>query len=387
MRLWAPTWNLDDSVTAYVPVGVRWARWGRKMSFIKENEKFEAWLRRQCAVVENDLEHKHERMAKDEFSFLRATFFRWANKIEFICRELAETPSILSVGDLHVENYGTWRDAEGRLVWGVNDFDEAAEIPFAYDLTRLATSVRLAPRSLKKDHNFLDAILEGYRDGLQHPRPILLDEEETWMREYVACSDDDRHDFWKEVHNYPDPPETVPIIVQQGLRRSLPEGGRIERFAVRRKGGGSLGRPRYVVIAVWRGGRIVREAKALAPSAWNWAHGRVGAPIQFEDLGTGPHRSPDPYLTTRDGFIFRRIAADSRKVDLESVPNLRLDGRLLRAMGFDLGAIHAAAPHADKVRQALPRLEKDWLNKASSQAAEWVKADFHEWKKALEHDK
>jgi len=32
---------------------------------------------------------------------------------------------VLAVGDLHVENFGTWRDAEGRLIWGVNDFDES----------------------------------------------------------------------------------------------------------------------------------------------------------------------------------------------------------------------------------------------------------------------
>ena len=34
----------------------------------------------------------------------------------------------LSVGDLHVENFGTWRDSEGRLIWGINDFDEALRV-------------------------------------------------------------------------------------------------------------------------------------------------------------------------------------------------------------------------------------------------------------------
>jgi uncharacterized protein (DUF2252 family) len=24
-----------------------------------------------------------------------------------------------------VENFGAWRDVEGRLIWGINDFDEA----------------------------------------------------------------------------------------------------------------------------------------------------------------------------------------------------------------------------------------------------------------------
>jgi hypothetical protein len=40
--------------------------------------------------------------------------------------ENAGAPVVTGVGDLHVENFGTWRDADARLVWGVNDFDEAA---------------------------------------------------------------------------------------------------------------------------------------------------------------------------------------------------------------------------------------------------------------------
>src|SRR5471030_326037 len=115
------------------------------MSFIGDNDAYEAWLRTQCDVVEEDLQAKHERMSKSAFDFLRATFFRWAGKISSICPELASSTPIVAVGDTHVENFGTWRDAEGRLVWGINDFDEAAIIPFAFDLVRLAASARLAP--------------------------------------------------------------------------------------------------------------------------------------------------------------------------------------------------------------------------------------------------
>jgi hypothetical protein len=40
------------------------------------------------------------------------------------------------------------------------------------------------------------------------------------------------------------------------------------RFATRTKGSGSLGRPRYLAIALWQGGHLAREAKAVVPSAW-----------------------------------------------------------------------------------------------------------------------
>src|SRR5262245_32358222 len=55
--------------------------------------------------------------------------------------DLTDAPRLLAVGDLHVENFRTWRDAEGRLVWGVNDFDEVAEMPYAVDLVRLVAAL------------------------------------------------------------------------------------------------------------------------------------------------------------------------------------------------------------------------------------------------------
>jgi uncharacterized protein (DUF2252 family) len=83
-------------------------------------------------------------MADALFPFLRATFYRWMQLWPEVCPDLAKAPRLLAVGDLHVENFGTWRDVEGRLVWGVNDFDEAAVFPYTLDLVRLATSAALA---------------------------------------------------------------------------------------------------------------------------------------------------------------------------------------------------------------------------------------------------
>ncbi|KUO23016.1 DUF2252 domain-containing protein [Streptomyces dysideae] len=46
-------------------------------------------------------------------------------------------------GDLHAENFGTYMDANGRLVFNVNDFDEAYVGPFTWDLKRFAASIAL----------------------------------------------------------------------------------------------------------------------------------------------------------------------------------------------------------------------------------------------------
>ena len=46
-------------------------------------------------------------------------------------------------GDLHVENFGTYLNSDGRLVFDVNDFDEAYIGHFTWDLQRFAGSLAL----------------------------------------------------------------------------------------------------------------------------------------------------------------------------------------------------------------------------------------------------
>ena len=370
------------------------------MSFLEDNASFEEWLRAQCDVYEPDLEYKHKRMKRDAFTFLRATYFRWAKGIESVCSELKDTPAVLSAGDLHLENFGTWRDAEGRLVWGINDLDEAAVIPYAYDLVRLAASAQLArdakdagegglaPFVKLGDADAAGAILAGYREGLKLPRPTLLDEQETWLRPYVACSDEQRAKFWESKID-PLPDEPPPEDVMAGFVAALPKQASILRTMRRPKqGGGSLGRPRFVAVANWRGGRIVREAKAIVPSAWDWAHGHAGAAIRFEDLSNSLYRSPDPWLRINGRYIFRRLAADARKVDLGrnadgETPDAKEANalKLLQAMGFDVGAIHATeVSPAEAIARDIDERNPSWLHTAAKTSVHWVEQDYKSWR-------
>ncbi|MDQ0392867.1 DUF2252 family protein [Labrys monachus] len=346
------------------------------MSFMHVNAEYETWLRKQCDVVEADLERKHCRMRRNSFVFLRATYFRWARSIEGVCPGLIDAPAVLAVGDIHVENFGTWRDADGRLVWGVNDFDEAAVMPYTLDLLRLATSVRLTPNLALSSRRTCEAVLFGYEKGLDNRRPTLLDERATWMRSRIACSDSDRERFWRDIedlrHGSP------PALAQEALRFALPGNACIEHFAPRTKGGGSLGRPRYIVVAKWCGGRIVREAKAVVPSAWHWAHRQPGHPSNFLKLAQGRFRAPDPFLALyKDQFVARRLAADSRKIDLGAPEGADLDERLLTAMGADLAAIHGVRDEDTRdIKGDLEKRSADWLYKSAKEAAEWVGRDF-----------
>lgn len=349
------------------------------MSFRKDNDAFETWLARQCTVVKADIDYKHHRMKKSAFIFLRATYFRWARKIGDWCPELMDAPQVLSVGDLHLENFGTWRDADGRLVWGVNDFDEAAVMPYGLDLVRLAASIRLAPDLAVTNKAATDALLAGYKAGLDDPQPALLYEGETWLRPYAERADGKPEKFWKEVAGYPK--ATPPPKVAEALRASLPEGVEKVRLCSRRKGGGSLGRPRYVAVGYWRGGHVLREAKALVPSAWVWARGEKSQTSNFLALSNGKYRAPDPFLQVRHKFVLRRVAADSRKIDLGDDAGAALRLELLRAMGFDLASIHAAGSAGVRVLKAdLAKRPAGWLNDAARTAAAAVQHDYEEWR-------
>src|SRR4051812_7417818 len=157
------------------------------MDFVSATADYERWLARHLALVGADLAEKHRRMAEAFFPFLRATYYRWAQVWPIRCPDLARAPAVLAIGDLHLENFGTWRDREGRLIWGVNDFDEATTLSYANDLVRLATSALIAGRDqvlAVRPRAACQAIREGYEDWLRRGgRPFVLTDRPRWLWE------------------------------------------------------------------------------------------------------------------------------------------------------------------------------------------------------------
>ncbi|MFJ8646664.1 DUF2252 domain-containing protein [Streptomyces sp. NPDC093546] len=90
---------------------------------------------------------KFRKMAASAFAFYRGTACLFYADLEEE-REggpyLDErTGRVWIHGDLHAENFGTYMDANGRLIFNVNDFDEAYVGPFTWDLKRLSASLAL----------------------------------------------------------------------------------------------------------------------------------------------------------------------------------------------------------------------------------------------------
>lgn len=342
------------------------------------NKAHEAFVKAHCHAVRADQRHKRQRMTEGAFEFLRATCFRFAERFAELAPEVTAQPAVPSVGDAHLENFGTWRDAEGRLVWGVNDLDEAALLPWPTDLLRLATSALLAPGA--PDLQALrEALLEGYAEGLAEPRPFILDERHALLREAAIPRPDERQAFWKKIDKLePGKPDRA---MRAALIDALPDDAGPATFAPRRAGLGSLGRPRFVAIAEWRGGRVVREAKARLPSAWIEAGFPGAHGIDVPALAQSPARAPDPWLVMTDRLVLRRLAPDSRKLELQGA---NAEVVMIRAMAGELANIHAAGGQARSIARALAGMRpKRWLEHAAARLRDAVEQDFAEWQRVM----
>jgi hypothetical protein len=356
------------------------------VNIVKATRQFEAWLGRHISLVKPDLRLKHQRMAEAAFPFLRATFYRWMQLWPEVCPDLAKAPKVLAVGDLHVENFGTWRDIEGRLVWGVNDFDETAELPYTIDLVRLATSAVLATQEghLKlKSSDACAAILDGYTKAVNAGgRPFVLEEEHAWLRQIATSELRDPVHFWAKIDSLPVLHGKLPAKARAALERLMPERGLQYRLVQRVAGLGSLGHQRVVAIAECRGGRIAREAKALAPSSVDWAKSARGrGEISYEDILRTAIRDPDPFVHLKGRWLVRRLSPHCSRIELSVLPKDRDESRLLFAMGWETANIHLGSKSSAKhLRSHLKSLESKWLADASKDMSKAVLHDWHAWK-------
>jgi len=350
----------------------------RMLDIRASTDSFEQQLIAQTDTVRMDLVRKHELMRTSAFVFLRATFYRWIETFAEACgAAVADAPRVLAVGDVHVENFGTWRDAEGRLVWGINDVDEAAELPYVNDLVRLATSAALAA---DEDHlsmtmrEICASILDGYLTSLRaRGRPIVLADRRRWLRR-VALSDlRDPVTFWPTIRKRRrrDGTRRPPPDAVAAIDAAMPQRDLEYEIHPRSAGVGSLGRQRYVAIADWNGGFIAREAKAL-----------VGPADPMRRLLANAVRAHDPMWTIHGSWIVRRLAPDCSKIEIADLPQERNEKKLLRAMGWETANLHLATPRAAvAVVKDLRGRGDRWLERAAEKMRESTLDDWRDWRR------
>jgi uncharacterized protein (DUF2252 family) len=356
------------------------------MNIVQATKSYDAWLGKRITLLPADLERKRAAMAESVFPFLRATFYRWMQLWPDVCGAEQRAPKVLGIGDLHIENFGTWRDVEGRLVWGINDFDEAFDLPYTVDLVRLAASAHIAIREEKLQigpQDACDAILTGYEKGLRTGgRPFVLAEDHPWLRSMVTGILRDPTQFWAKLDALPAWRKRVPKSARRSIERMFPERDLEYRIAHRIAGLGSLGRERYVAIATYCGAQVAREAKALAPSACVWAStGEKSERIRYEEIVERSVRAIDPFVRLKGRWIVRRLAPDCSRVELAAMPKEREESKLLHAMGFETANAHLGTPRAARaILRDLSSRPRHWLHHSAEEMVKAVTKDFREWR-------
>jgi hypothetical protein len=268
----------------------------------------------------------------------------------------------------------------------VNDFDETARMPYTLDLVRLATSALLVQRDgglHLRPGQICRAILQGYRDALAvGGHAFVLEEKHADLRTLALSADREPAAFWNKLTALPRAPASPQV--RSMLSRHLPAPRLTLRIAQRTAGVGSLGRPRLVALATWNDGLVAREAKALLPSAYDWALNRPLKPPRGASLVAAAVRCQDPtYRIDRAAgrdWVVRRLAPHCSRIELSELPHRRDEAALLKAMGAETANLHLASrPAMSAVRADLARRPGRWLQAAGETMLAATLEDWEDW--------
>ena len=145
---------------------------------------------------------------------------------------------------------------------------------------------------------------------------------------------------------------------------------------------GSLGRRRFAAITEWHGGRVAREAKELAPSAWVFAQKRKdGNKILYAQILKRALRCPDPFLNVKGRWVLRRLAPDCSRIELASLPVEHDAEVLLESMGWETANIHLGSVKAKTILADLKKRKPGWLDAAAQAMHDATLKDWKSWRR------
>lgn len=311
---------------------------------------YEQWLRTQIPVDDTELDRKHHEMAADEFRFFRGTYYLWLVRVAKHLPDVLGSSVVPIVGDLHVENFGTWRDRDQFRRWGVNDLDELSRGAWQLDLLRLAVSAVLTPRIALDEHAICTEVLGAWRAAV--PRAALdLDEDGAGHLRHLVPSHAPVEAFYADLSKGPE--VRVPHAVEAAAVR-VAEPGWMPTWHAHVAGTGSLGHLRAAGVGPASDGTLhAREAKQLGPGSCVWAATKAShLPTFDETLYPSVVRAVrGPAGATRvDDWQVRDLAPDVVRIDLAGL-HPHDAGRLLRAMARAAADVHGSDAHAFAVAQ------------------------------------
>ena len=117
---------------------------------------------------------KYQALRKDPFAFFRGTaplYFATLN----MPRALQQSPRVVACGDLHLENFGSYKGDNRLVYFDLSDFDEVCIAPLSFDIVRFLSSVHVAAKYLKIGNksavSLVTDIVDTYATALASTKP------------------------------------------------------------------------------------------------------------------------------------------------------------------------------------------------------------------------
>ncbi|SFM12005.1 Uncharacterized conserved protein, DUF2252 family [Gracilibacillus orientalis] len=114
----------------------------RKQSLHTILEQLDSYV---MELSKKDRRKKYHKMKQNPYSFYRGSaylFYYDVTKIPFSFHTPEHKPTWI-MGDMHFDNFSSFQDEAGHLVFDVDDFDEGYLGSYLYDVLRMVVSIRL----------------------------------------------------------------------------------------------------------------------------------------------------------------------------------------------------------------------------------------------------
>jgi uncharacterized protein (DUF2252 family) len=125
---------------------------------------------------------KFQAMRANPFAFLRGSCHLFYDRLAPASLP-GDAPLVWACGDLHLENFGSYKGDNRLVYFDLNDFDEAALAPCTWDLARLLTSVMVAANTLGVDERGAQRLCQGLADAYA---AALLTGKARWVERETA---------------------------------------------------------------------------------------------------------------------------------------------------------------------------------------------------------
>ena len=107
---------------------------------------------------------KYRAMRSSTFGFLRGSCHLFYDRLPR-GGVFKSAPPVWVCGDLHLENFGSYKGDNRQVYFDVNDFDESALAPASWDLTRFLTSLQIGMEAAAMREATVEALCQTFVDA------------------------------------------------------------------------------------------------------------------------------------------------------------------------------------------------------------------------------